>query len=74
MCGKLHEKRFNIYETIPIPAHPRCRCTIIPVVEPTNQLMVVEENLTTLNKDDIMIGRSIGAAAKNYPIKAPDSK
>lgn len=73
VCGKLHEKRFKIYETVPIPAHPRCRCTIIPVVEPNNQLMIIDENLTTLNKDDIMIGRSIGAAARNYPVKAPDS-
>jgi SPP1 gp7 family putative phage head morphogenesis protein len=32
-CGKLHEKKFSIHEHIPIPAHPRCRCTIVPVVE-----------------------------------------
>lgn len=33
ICGKLHEKRFYIGENIPIPAHPRCRCCIVPVVE-----------------------------------------
>ena len=33
ICGKLHEKRFPIGSQMPIPAHPRCRCTIIPVVE-----------------------------------------
>lgn len=33
ICGKLHKKRFSIYETIPIPAHPNCRCCIVPVVE-----------------------------------------
>lgn len=33
VCGKLHEKRFFINEAIPVPAHPRCRCCIIPVVE-----------------------------------------
>ena len=32
-CGKLHEKKYNINEQVPIPAHPRCRCSIIPVVE-----------------------------------------
>ena len=33
VCGKLHEKRFPIGSQMPVPAHPRCRCTIIPVVE-----------------------------------------
>lgn len=33
VCGKLHQKRFPIGAKMPIPAHPRCRCTIIPVVE-----------------------------------------
>ncbi len=36
-CGKLHEKYFSVYDSIPVPAHPRCRCTIIPVVETQNQ-------------------------------------
>ena len=33
VCGKLHQKRYLIGEAVPIPAHPRCRCCIIPVVE-----------------------------------------
>ena len=33
VCGELHEKKFPIGGKVPIPAHPRCRCTIIPVVE-----------------------------------------
>lgn len=33
ICGELHEKRFPIGGAMPIPAHPRCRCCIIPVVE-----------------------------------------
>lgn len=41
VCGKLHEKRYPIGSTMPVPAHPRCRCTIIPVVEENNQLMVI---------------------------------
>lgn len=33
ICGKLHEKRYPIGAEVPIPAHPRCRCCIIPVVD-----------------------------------------
>lgn len=33
ICGKMHQKRYKIYEQMPIPAHPRCRCSIIPIVE-----------------------------------------
>lgn len=33
ICGKLHEKRYPIGAAIPIPAHPRCRCCIIPVID-----------------------------------------
>lgn len=32
-CGKLHEKKFPANGPMPVPAHPRCRCCIIPVVE-----------------------------------------
>lgn len=33
VCGELHKKRYPIGATPPIPAHPRCRCCIVPVVE-----------------------------------------
>ena len=33
VCGKLHKKRYPIGAVPPIPAHPRCRCCIVPVVE-----------------------------------------
>ena len=33
ICGKLHQKKYPVNAAMPIPAHPRCRCTIIPVVE-----------------------------------------
>lgn len=33
VCGKLHKKRYPIGADVPIPAHPNCRCCIIPVVE-----------------------------------------
>ena len=32
-CGQLHEKLYPIHSNIPIPAHPRCRCCIIPVID-----------------------------------------
>ena len=34
VCGKLHGTRYPIGANIPIPAHPKCRCCIVPVVEP----------------------------------------
>lgn len=33
VCGKLHKKIYSVDETLPVPAHPRCRCCVIPVVE-----------------------------------------
>jgi len=33
VCGKLHEKRYPIGAQVPIPAHPRCRCCILPVID-----------------------------------------
>ena len=33
VCGKLHKKRYPTNANVPIPAHPRCRCSVIPVVE-----------------------------------------
>lgn len=33
VCGKLHKKRYPMGAVIPVPAHPNCRCCILPVVE-----------------------------------------
>lgn len=33
VCGKLHKTRYPIGAAAPVPAHPRCRCCIVPVVE-----------------------------------------
>ena len=32
-CGKLHRKIYPAGASVPIPAHPRCRCTILPVIK-----------------------------------------
>lgn len=33
VCGKLHGKKYPVGAKLPIPAHPRCRCCAIPVVQ-----------------------------------------
>lgn len=33
VCGELHQKKYPVGASVPIPAHPRCRCCIVPVVE-----------------------------------------
>ena len=33
VCGKLHKKKYPIGAQIPVPVHPNCRCSIIPVVD-----------------------------------------
>lgn len=33
ICGKLHKKRYPVGSPSPVPVHPRCRCSIIPVVD-----------------------------------------
>ena len=33
VCGKLHKTKYSINAAMPIPAHPRCRCCIIPVID-----------------------------------------
>lgn len=33
VCGKLHQKKYPTGANVPIPAHPRCRCCIVPVIE-----------------------------------------
>lgn len=40
VCGKLHQKRFPIGGQMPVPAHPRCRCCILPVIEEYEQLEI----------------------------------
>ena len=33
VCGKLHQTKYPMGAKVPIPAHPRCRCCILPVIE-----------------------------------------
>jgi len=33
VCGKLHRKKYPVGAKVPIPAHPRCRCCVVPVID-----------------------------------------
>jgi len=33
VCSKLHQEKYPVGAHVPIPAHPRCRCCILPVIE-----------------------------------------
>lgn len=33
ICEKLHKKVYPVGANVPIPAHPRCRCCIVPVIK-----------------------------------------
>ena len=33
VCGKLHQKKYRVGDKLPIPAHPRCRCCAVPVID-----------------------------------------
>lgn len=66
VCGDLHEKRFPIGGKMPVPAHPRCRCCILPVVEieeyeqmriaePTTQPASQKQKLTLQNDNGRII-------------------
>lgn len=63
VCGKLHQKKYLLGSEIPIPAHPRCRCCIVPVVEDEKlktEIVTVNEN-KIINKfnQEITIDESI---------------
>lgn len=32
-CGKLHKKKYPINGPMPVPAHPNCRCSLLPVID-----------------------------------------
>lgn len=33
ICGELHMTKYPMGAKVPIPAHPRCRCCVVPVVD-----------------------------------------
>ncbi len=41
VCSKLHRKKYPVNAVVPIPAHPRCRCCIVPVVKTDKEKPVI---------------------------------
>jgi len=46
ICGKLHKKIYPVNANVPIPAHPRCRCCIIPVIDIPEEEETAQEQQT----------------------------
>lgn len=80
ICAALDGKRFKLIEMKPgenaPPMHPNDRCCIIPVIEKKEEDLTLPKNSGNIKQQEekIYIGRSVGAMAKNYPVKDPDSR
>ena len=46
ICSQLNGKRYGVDDALPIPAHPRCRCCVVPVVEQPNAAIENEQAFT----------------------------
>lgn len=46
ICSQLDGKRYGVDDALPIPAHPRCRCCVVPVVEQPNAAIENEQAFT----------------------------
>lgn len=58
VCGKLHGKKFKITEKMPVPAHPRCRCCVIPVVDTGNKKMELNLQLFAEKSEASLKGKT----------------
>lgn len=70
VCGKLHQKKYPANAHIPIPAHPRCRCTIVPVVNVNNESEEVkmEKQIERIYADNPELKQEI--AQKKYYLES----
>lgn len=57
ICSQLDGKRYGVDDALPIPAHPRCRCCVVPVVESriTEQANPQPVELTNGAKNDNIV-------------------
>lgn len=57
ICSQLDGKRYGVDDILPIPAHPRCRCCVVPVVESriTEQANPQPVELTNGAKNDNIV-------------------
>ena len=80
ICAALDGKRFKLIEMKPgenaPPMHPNDRCCIIPVIEKKEEDLTLPKNSGNIKvpEEKIYIGQSVGAMAKNFPVKDPDSR
>lgn len=64
VCGKLHKKRYPTGANVPIPAHPRCRCSIIPVVEDKKEIEILAK--AGYNDDETIFDDGIDFDTNEY--------
>ena len=79
ICGKLHGQHFPIAGAMPIPAHPNCRCCLLPVVEDrtdfSKETDSTPKNLTNdKNKDNIAVSRGRNISQEWKTAKFRDKK
>ena len=57
ICSQLDGKRYGVDDALPIPAHPRCRCCVVPVVDSriTEQANPQPAELTNGAKNDNIV-------------------
>lgn len=63
-------------KSIILPVHPRCRCTAVPITgleEKVKETILNNSNSDIIQLEDIVIPKSLGAAAFRDRIKLPDS-
>lgn len=79
ICGKLHGQHFPIAGAMPIPAHPNCRCCLLPVVEDrtdfSKETDSTPKNLTNdKNIDNIAVSRGRNISQEWKTAKFRDKK
>lgn len=72
VCGKLHQKRYPVGANMPIPAHPRCRCAIIPVVEDEEKELLTSAKID--DKIEVLFDDKIDFENNKYVKKAIKSE
>lgn len=75
ICGKLHKTKYRIGEKMPIPAHPNCRCCIVPVVEKKSQLIIKDDMIKLVEeKEKTQNNKTLTNLKKDSKIIAPEWK
>lgn len=52
-CSKLEGKKYKITEQMPVPVHPSCRCTILPIIpEGVEYKEIEDDNMDKIKLDE----------------------